>query len=121
MTRDNNAPTGQDPIPATLLRNRRATIQFDGLIMGAYDEKRRLYQAGIHVEAEKHHVVLTVIRKEDGQQVFPKAASDWDGSHATIKALAPFWMFVDSGDGLQPEYFDASLYNLEDPRDPLSF
>lgn len=122
MMPDDQAPPGQDPIPATLLPNRRATIQFDGLIFGAYDEDELVYQAGVHVEAEKHHVVLTVVRKEDNQQLFPANPGDWDGSHATVKALEPFWMYVDSGNGLQSEEFDAKLHNLEGRKDdPLSF
>ena len=38
---DNASP--QDPVPATLLPNRTATIFFDGLILGAYDQERSLY------------------------------------------------------------------------------
>jgi len=121
MMPDNNAPPGQDPVPATLLPDRRATIQFDGLILGAYDEDKKTYQAGVHIQAEHHHVVLTVVRKEDNQPLFPVNPDDWDGSHERVQALAPFWMFVDSGNGLQPGEADATLYNLDDPKDPLSF
>jgi len=122
MMSDEQAPPGQDPIPATLLPDRRATIQFDGLIFGAYDEKKSIFQAGVHTQAEKHHVVLEVVRKEDNATLFPVNDGDWDGSHATVRALAPFWMYVDSGNGLDPTEFDATLHNLDGRKDdPLSF
>ena len=113
---DNASP--QDPVPATLLPNRTATIFFDGLILGAYDQERSLYQAAVHIEAEKHHLEITVTR--NGQPFWPRTDADWDGSLETIRALAPFWLFVDSGKGV-PDDFNATLHNLEEPRDPRSF
>ena len=116
---DDQAPPGTDPIPATLLPNRTATIQFDGLIIGAYDQKRSLYQAAVHTDAENHHVELTVT--QNNQQIFPKSPDDWDGRHETVKARAPFWLFVDWGNGLDEANFNATLNKIDDPNDPLSF
>ena len=118
MTENTDNASPQDPVPATLRPNRTATILFDGLILGAYDKERSLYQAAVHVEAKKHHLEITVTR--NGQPHWPKTAADWDGSHETIRALAPFWLFVDSGTG-KPGDFNATLHNPDDPTDPLSF
>jgi hypothetical protein len=112
-------PASQEPTPATLLEDRTATIQFDGLILGAYDQARRLYQAGVHVNAEDHHLVITVTQNK--KPIWPKKPSDWDSSLSTVRTLAPFWLFVDSGNGLNPKSFNASLYKPKDMTDPLSF
>ena len=115
---DTPHPASSEP-PATLLGNRTATIQFDGLILGAYDQARRLYQAGVHVNAEEHHLVITVT--QNGKQIWPKNPSDWDSSLRTVRTRAPFWLFVDSGNGLNPKSFNASLYKPKDVTDPLAF
>lgn len=114
-----NHPTPEEPPPATLLENRTATIQFDGLILGAYNQARRLYQAGVHVNAEGHHLVISV--KYNGEKIWPKNPSDWESSLSTVRTLAPFWLFVDSGNGASPKSFNAKLHNPEDLNDPLSF
>ena len=116
---DTPQPASQEPTPATLLADRTATIQFDGLILGAYDQARRLYQAGVHVNAEDHHLVITVT--QNGKPIWPKNPSDWDSSLNTVRTLAPFWLFVDSGNGLNPKSFNASLYKPKDVTDPLAF
>lgn len=107
------------PTLATLLPNRTATIRFDGLILGAYNQAKKLYQAGVHLDAEHHHLVITV--KKNGGPFWPKEPSDWDSSHDKVEMLAPFWLFVDSGNGLDPKANDASLYKPGDLTDPLSF
>lgn len=106
------------PTLATLLPNRTATIRFDGLILGAYNQAKRLYQAGVHINAEHHHLVITV--KQNGRKIWPNP-SEWDSSHGTVERLAPFWLFVDSGNGRDPKAYDASLHKPEDMTDPLSF
>jgi len=114
-----HGPASQRPTPATLRTARTATIQFDGLILGAYNQGKRLYQAGVHVEAEHHHLVITVTQNK--KLVWPKNPSEWDSELGTVKTLAPFWLFVDSGDGLNPKAFDASLHKPHDTTDPLAF
>ena len=109
----------EDPEPVTLLKDRRATIQFDGLIMGAFNQAKRLYQAGVHVNAEHHHLVITL--KRNGKDITAEKLPDWDGSHETIKKLAPFWLYVDSGNGMNPKTYNAKLNNPDDPDDPKSF
>lgn len=111
-------PTPQDPEPATLLPNRTATIQFDGLIMSAYDRVRRLYQAGVHVKAEHHKLDITV--KRNGVDVTAEVLPDWDGELAAVKKFAPFWVYVDYGNGM-PKTYNANLHKPKDPNDPLSF
>ena len=101
----------------TLLPNAAVTILIDGLIYTAYNEQKRLFQAGVHTEAKGHHVVVEV--KADGKLLFPTEELPWNSSHVTVKENAPYWLYVDSGSGV-PSDFSASLHNT-DLSDPQSF
>ncbi len=107
--------------PKPLLKDATASIYFDGLIFMAYNERRRLYQGAVLTEAEGHQTRIDV--KVTGQQkpIWPAKDSDWDPDHATVKARAPFWLYVDSGQGIQKEDFSAKLHLPADANDPRSF
>ena len=107
--------------PKPLLENATVTIYFDGLIYMAYNEARRLYQGAVLTEAEGHHLVIEVrLRGEEEKLLFPLKPTDWDPDHATVKAKAPFWLYVDSGQGIQEKEFSATL-NLPANDDEQSF
>ncbi len=103
----------------TLLRNAAVTIHMDGLIYTAYNANSRLYQAGVHTDAAGHHLVVEVT--DNGRPVFPTSELPWDGSHPVVKANAPFWLYVDSGNGLPVQDSNAELYKPNDLTDPQSF
>lgn len=111
--------TPHDPEAATLPGNPTATIQFEGLILGAFNKAKRLYQAGVHTNTDHHHLVITV--KRNGDDITAEALPDWDTSLEIVRKLAPFWLYVDSGNGMNPKTFNASLYKPDDTTDPLSF
>lgn len=116
---------GQEITPNSeppLLNNATATIYFDGLIFSALNEKERLYRSAVLTQAEGHHLVVEVRTRGDNQKIFPTNELPWDTSHAVVKKRAPFWMFVDSGKGLNKEDFSASLH-LPPPEenDPKSY
>lgn len=102
-----------------LLPNAPVTILLDGLIYTAYNEKERLYQAGIHTDAEKHHLIVEV--RSDGELLFPSEEFPWDSSLQGIRDSAPFWLYVDSGNGRPVADFSAELHKPNDLRDPRSF
>jgi hypothetical protein len=105
--------------PPALLENPTVTIYFDGLIYMAYNEDRELYQSAVLTQAEGHHLEVEVRLRGENDLMFPFKESDWDPDHATVKARAPFWLYVDSGQGI-PKKFSAAL-NLKDLTDPQSF
>lgn len=94
--------------PAPLLDNATVTIYFDGLIFSTFDDKNSLYKTAVLTEAEGHEVVLEV--RQNGNVIFPTAALPWDKSHPVVKKLAPFWLYVDSGQGLGKGPHSAQLY-----------
>ena len=99
---DNHGGHGNQPSsPPPLLKNPTVTIYFDGLIFSAFNEKKRLYQAAVLTQAEGHHLVVEVRLRGDDKLLFPTDELPWDSSHSVVKALAPFWLFVDSGKGLK--------------------
>lgn len=113
-----------EPNPQLLLPNATVTIRFDGLIYTAYNKNKKLYQAAVHTEAEKHELTVDVRLAGQAQPLFPAPANGlpWDPSHAAIKEGAPFWLYVDSGNGLQPKDFSAELHLPPDPaNDARSF
>lgn len=105
----------------TLPSDPSVTIDFDGLIVLVHDEERRLCQAGIHTQAP-HHALQISVRKNRSKEVeWPKTQADWDGAHRRVKAVAPLWLYVDSGGGRQESDFSAELYKPDDLDDPQSF
>lgn len=102
-----------------LLSNAAVTILLDGLIYTAYDEKDRLYQAGIHTDAEGHHLVLEVRTEE--KLLFPSTELPWDSSLKDIHDDAPFWLYVDSGNGRPVANFSAELHKPDDLKDARSY
>lgn len=116
MNHDNGNHGGHEDTPSsppTLLKNPTATIYFDGLIFSAFDDKKSLYQSAILTDAEGHHLVAEVRLRGDDKLIFPTDELPWDSSHPVVKSLAPFWLYVDSGQGVN-EKFSASLH-LPDP------
>lgn len=110
---------GEHQLHMTLLPNPSVTILIDGLICTAYDEDKRLYQAGIHIDAEEHHLVVEVTA--DGKQVFPSPELSWDTSHQAIIKNAPFRLYVDSSSSEIQKGPGAELYKPDNPKDPWSY
>ena len=97
----------------TLLPNATVTIRFDGLIYTAYDAGQRVYQAAVHAVNADHHLTIEVMVEEDGKskKLFPDPPKwPWDAEYGELKENAPFWLYVDSGNGRRPEEFSAQLY-----------
>jgi hypothetical protein len=113
-----NPPNSAPP----LLDKPTVTIYFDGLIFSAFNDDENLYQTAVLTQAEGHELVLEVRVKGDNKLIFPTAELPWDKSHPVVKKLAPFWMYVDSGNGINKEEFSARLH-LPPPeaKDPQSF
>lgn len=107
-------PQPQPSGPKPLLPYASVTIYFDGLIYTAYDEKRKLYQGAMLTQAEGHHLVIEVRLKGAPELLWPLNGADWDPDHAKVKAAAPFWLYVDSGAGIDENEFSASLHTGED-------
>ena len=103
--------TGNPPgSPPPLLDNPTVTIYFDGLIFSTFDDKKSLYKTAVLTEAEGHEVVLEVRRRGEANPIFPSPQLPWDKSHEVVKKLAPFWLYVDSGQGLGKEPNSARLH-----------
>ncbi len=125
---DNNDPQGGNEVleeedestPKPLLDNPSVTIYFDGLIYSAFNEAKRLYQTAVLTKAEKHHLNVEVRFKGEKELLFPTEQLPWNPDHEAIKGLAPFWLYVDSGNGLNPEEFSSSLH-LPENEDEQSF
>lgn len=117
--RDSGHEEHETPPPRTLLTQPSVTLHFDGLLFMTYNERRRLFQAGIHTQAENHE--LTVVVTTAAGPVWPKKKSDWDPTLATVKAVSPLWLYVDSGRGIRDDEFSAELYKPEDLKDEQSF
>lgn len=98
------------PGPRPLLPSPTATIFFDGLIYTAYNEKRRLYQGAVLTQAEGHHLTIEVRFRGKQELLFPTSQLPWTPAHEAIRKIAPLWLFVDSGNGLQEEEFSATLH-----------
>jgi hypothetical protein len=113
-------PRPSPPLPKPLLPNATVTIYFDGLIYAAFNQPRRLYQTAVHTEAEKHHTVIEVKLRGDDTLLFPTRELPWDSDHRVVKARAPFWLYVDSGRGLNEKEFSASLH-MPSPPDEQSY
>lgn len=112
---------GDAAFPKTLLDSPTVTFYFDGLIFTTYNRERRLYQAGVHTQAEHHGLIVEVTTGGGKEKLWPLTPADWDPSHAVVKSIAPLWLYVDSGKGLQPEEFSAELHRPDDLGDPQSF
>jgi hypothetical protein len=108
--------------PQTLLPKATVTIRFDGLIYTAYDKGQRLYQAAVHSVNGDHELNIEVRVEGNPEPLFPNDEKwpDWDPEYAGIKPKAPFWIYVDSGNGLNPKEFSAQLYLPAEP-DERSF
>lgn len=105
----------------TLPADPSVTVYFDGLILLVQNKARRLCQAGIHTQAPHHALQITVRKKGDEELSWPNKESPWDGSHKHVKAIAPLWLYVDSGKGLQEDDFFADSYMPEGQDDEHSF
>ncbi len=105
----------------TLLPNPSVTILIDGLICTAYDAEKQLYQAGIHIDAEGHHLMVEVRVDGDEEKLFPTPELPWDSSHEAIIKNAPFRLYVDSSSSEIQEGSGVELYKPDNPKDPWSF
>jgi hypothetical protein len=105
-------PPPHPPLPKPLLDDATVTIYLDGLIYTGYNKNAKLFQGGILTAAEEHHVVVDIqLRGENGMKT-----PVWrlEASHDVIRAQAPFWLYVDSGAGLQKQDFNAQLHSEGD-------
>lgn len=127
---DNNDPQGgnevleeeeDESMPKPFLDKPTATIYFDGLIYSAFNKAKRLYQTAVLTQAEEHHLKVEVRLRGEEKLLFPTEEHPWNPDHGVIKGLAPFWMYVDSGNGLNPEEFSSSLHSPEEKVDEQSF
>lgn len=105
----------------TLLPNPSVTILIDGLICTAYDEEKRLYQAGIHTDAIGHHMIVEVRIDGNPELLFPTAELPWDSSHEAIIKNEPFRLYVESESQELQRASGVNLYEPNNPRSPLSF
>lgn len=105
--------------PKPLLQSPTATIYFDGLIYSAYNEKRQLYQAAILTQAEDHHLTIEV--RSGDELLFPTGQLAWNSAHEAVNQIAPLWLFVDSGSGINEEEFAAKLHAPPVEEDVKSF
>ena len=96
--------------PAPLLNDPRATIYLDGLIYAAYNENKRVLESAICTTAENHHLVIQVKERGQTNPIWPKQPSDWSTKHTDVSAAAPFWLYVDSGNGIKEDEFNAELH-----------
>jgi hypothetical protein len=105
-------PTPQldDDTPAPLLKNATATIYLDGLIYAAYNENRKVLETAVLTAAEGHEVVVRVSMRGDDTLRFPTPEKPWSPKHTDVSAAAPFWLYVDSGNGLAKDEFSADLH-----------
>ena len=103
-----------------LLDNPTVTIYFDGLIHTAFDETKSLYQAAVLTQAEGHHLNIEVRIRGEEELLFPTEEVPWNPSHGAVKELAPFWLYVDSGNKISEKEFSSSLH-LPRGEDPQSF
>jgi hypothetical protein len=104
------------PGPAPLLGDARATIYLDGLIYAAYNENRRVLESAILTTAEDHQLDIEVRLRGSNERLFPTPTKPWDPRHSTIAGAGPFWLYVDSGNGIQQNDFTATLHNGNDNR-----
>lgn len=127
---DNNDPQGGNEVleveedestPKPLLENPSVTIYFDGLIYSAFNKAKRLYQTAVLTEAEGHHLNVEVRLRGETELLFPTVDLPWNPDHDVIQNLAPFWMYVDSGNGINPEEFSSSLHSPEETQDEQAF
>ena len=102
-------PQDPDVSPPPLLDGATATIYLDGLIYAAYNQDRKVLESAILTQAEKHHLVIEVRERGKEPLLFPTPEKPWNSDHEAVKAAAPFWLYVDSGNGLNTE-FSAELY-----------
>ncbi|HVF22590.1 MAG TPA: hypothetical protein VM941_05935, partial [Pyrinomonadaceae bacterium] len=109
-------PQSENATPAPLLNDATATIYLDGLIYAAYNAKRRVLESAILTKAEKHQLDIQVKLRGDDTLLFPTPKKTWDPHHNAIDAAAPFWLYVDRGNGLKEDEFSASLHNGETDR-----
>jgi hypothetical protein len=105
----------------TLLPEPSVTLYLDGLIILVHNAGANLIQAGIHTQAEHHALAIEVTKTGEANPVWPRNEADWDGTHETVKAIAPLWLYVDSGGGRRPNEFSAALHNPHDLSDVQSF
>jgi hypothetical protein len=95
----------------TLLKKPSVTIYFNGLLLCCYDKHRKLFQAGIHIEAHFH--ALTIKVRERGQ------STDLDSlrlEHEQVKEIAPFFLYVEKKQGSGTPSGAATLFKPDDPR-----
>ena len=124
---DNNDPQGgneeleeDESKRKPLLENPTVTIYFDGLIYSAFNEAKHLYQTAVLTKAEKHHLNVEVRLKGEEKLLFPNVNQPWNPDHEVVKGLSPFWVYVDSGNGVNPEEFSSSLH-MPEKEDEQSF
>jgi hypothetical protein len=109
-------PQAQTVTPPPLLDNARATIYLDGLIYAAYNENRRVLEAAVLTQAEHHQLDIEVRLRGNEEPLFPTVQRPWNPAHGAIGVAAPFWLYVDSGNGIQENEFSAKLHSDNDDR-----
>jgi hypothetical protein len=99
----------QSDRPAPLLPNARATIYLDGLIYAAYNENKKVLESAICTQAENHQLQIKVKLRGQQEPIWGNL-SEWDPSHTAVAAGAPFWLYVDSGNEIKEDEFDAKVH-----------
>jgi hypothetical protein len=108
----------------TLPTDPTVTIYLDGLMLLLHGDGERLCQALVHTGADHHELKIEVWKSGNPSTLeWPNDTEKWNGSHECIQRAAPFWLYVDSGQGRPPRPgpFSASLYKPNDLSDALSF
>ena len=103
----------------TLLPKPSATILIDGLIYTAYNEGKRVFEAGVHLGADNHHLHLEVRADGKPQLLFPTPTSPWSTSLSVVRDNAPYRLYVTSSSSPGPSGLE--LYKPDNPQDPWSF
>ena len=101
-------PQAANQPPKPLLDDATATIYLDGLIYTGYNQNEQLFEGAVLTDAEGHHLVIEVALRHANGHKMPV----WrlEASHEIVKTQAPFWLYVDSGGGLQKREFNAQLH-----------
>jgi len=106
-------PLENDP-PLPLLNDATATIYLDGLIYAAYNKNRRVLESAVLTHAKHHHLTIEVRLRGEGSKLFPTAEWPWNPDHHEVEKGAPFWLYVDSGNGIKEDEFSAELHTGND-------
>lgn len=103
-------PQSENGSPAPFLDDPRATIYLDGLIYAAFNKDRKVLESAILTQAKGHQLDVEVRLRGSEQLLFPTPEHPWNPDHGAINAAGPFWLYVDSGNGIKAEEFSAEVH-----------